>query len=170
MVGEKLLIYRTTRLAKKKSSRKCSMSYRDAKNIGIIFTTGDLDKHLQVKDFIKKLQYDGKEVEVLTFLPKGEENHEFIFNFFTEKDISFFGKFTNRDVIRFAARQFDFLFYIDCNHNPLIESLMAITKAKCRVGCYTAGKDHFFELMIQPKRMTTENLLEEFFRYIKILH
>ena len=170
MVGQKLLIYRTSRFAKKRTGRKCSISYGEAKRIGIIFTTADLEKHLLIKEFIKKLENDGKEVDVLTFLPKNEVNHEFIFNYFTEKDITFFGKFNNRDVIRFAARYFDFLFCIDLNPHPLTESILAITKAKCRVGCYIANRDHLFELMIQPKERTTENLVDEFFRYIKILH
>lgn len=168
MVGARLLIYKANRLAKK-HVRECSLPYDKAKDIGIIFTVDDLDKHMQVKEFIKKIKQSKKNVEVLCYLPKDKENYEFIFNFFTEKDISFWGSFTNNDVLNFTNRPFDFLFCLDCNPNPLVESVMAMTKASCRVGCYSSGKDQYYELMIQPKRPTTENLVDEIFRYVKIL-
>lgn len=169
MIGNKLLIYRAKKLALKNPRRKCSISYSNAEKIGIIFTTDDIEKHKLIKTFIKKLKQDNKQVEVLTYLPKGRENHEFLFNFFTEKDVSFFGKFNNKDVIKFAARNFDFLFNLDCNPHPLLESILAICKSSCRVGCYQENKSRFYELMIQPKYSTTENLIDEMYRYTKIL-
>lgn len=169
MVGARLLIYKTNKQAKNKTSRACSLSYKDARKVGIIFTADDEVKHSLVKEFIKKLKKNDKDVEVICFLPKDKENHEFIFNFYTEKEISFWGKFTNPDVSKFAERTFDFLFCLDCNPHPLVEAVLGITKASCRVGCYTEGKDHFYEMMINPKRATTENLIDEIFRYIKVL-
>ncbi|MGK7391558.1 MAG: DUF1493 family protein [Candidatus Cyclobacteriaceae bacterium M2_1C_046] len=169
MIGNKLLTYRTKKLALKKPRRNCSISYSDAKRTGIIFTVDDLEKHEMIKSFIKKLKKDEKNVEVLCYLPKGKENYEFVFNYFTEKDVTFFGKFNNSDVIRFAASNFDYLFCLDCNPNPMIESVLALSKSNCRIGCYHPEKDRFYELMIQPKDKSTETLINDIYRYTKIL-
>lgn len=169
MIGNNLLIYRTKKLALKKSRRNCSISYSDAEKVGIIFTVDDLEKHELVKSFIRKLKKDEKEIEVLCYLPKGKENYEFIFNYFTEKDVTFFGKFNNKDVIRFAARSFDFLFCLDCNPNNMVESVLALSKSNCRIGSYHPDKDRFYELMIQPKDRSTESLINDIYRYTKLL-
>lgn len=148
---------------------RSSTSYDQAKSIGIIFSTDDLKKHETVKKFVKRLERDGKKVHVLSFLPKGKENFEFLFDFFTEKDVSFWGNFTAELVINFANKPFDYLFYLDVDSNLLIKNILAMSKAKCRVGKFDEENNAFFELMIQTHNGSTEYLVDEMYKYTKIL-
>ena len=53
---------------------------------------------------------DGKQVQVLEFLPKKKENPEFMFDYFTIEDLNFWGKLSNEQVEKFTKINFDYLF------------------------------------------------------------
>jgi len=130
-----------------------SMPYKQAQKVGIIFSVEDKAKHDQIKEFVKRLEHDGKQVTVISFLPKKKENYEFLFDFFTDKDLTFWG---------------NNLFYIDNEPNPLIINLLAKSKAKCRVGKYVDDIEPFFELMIESKE-GTKGLIDGMYKYTTLL-
>lgn len=121
-----------------------------------------------MKDFISKLQHDGKQVYVLEFLPKKKDNPEFMFDFFTIEDLNFWGKINSSSLEKFQNSNFDFLFNIDTQSNPLILNLMANCKAHCRVGRYLDGFSDFFELMIETNG-STQGLIDNMYSYAKKL-
>lgn len=139
---------RTNRQLKKNKAIRGNMPYKKAQWVGIIFTVEDRLKHDQVKQFIHKLEQDGKKVQVITFLPSKKENYEFLFDFFTLKDLSFWGNITSHSAMKFAETPFDYLYYLDTQPNPLILHLLARSQAKCRVGRFWNSAEPFFELMI----------------------
>ena len=73
----------------------------------------DKQKHDDVKEFVKHLELDGKQVRVLEFLPAKKENFEFLFDFFTMQDLNFWGRIDNSKVSTFMQTTFDYLFYLD---------------------------------------------------------
>ncbi len=151
-------------LKKKPKTIHASMPYREAVNIGIIFTVEDKEKHGSVKDFIHKLERDGKKVQVLEFLPEKKNNHEFKFDFFTIHDLSFWGNVTAANALKFTETPFDFLFYPDKESNPIILHLLARCKAHCRVGKFNEAESVFFELMIEHDG-SNEGLMETMYNY-----
>src|SRR6201990_1998216 len=114
---------RTSTALRKMSAKRASTPYKAAENIGIIFSVEDRSKHDNIKDLIKKLETDGKKVTVLEFLPKKKENYEFLFDFFTLDDLSFWGNITSEKAMKFSNTAFDYLFYIDSQLNPLVLNL-----------------------------------------------
>ncbi len=140
------------------------MPYRKAQTAGVIYTIEDRQKHDQIKEFIHKLEQDGKKVQVIGFLPKKRENHEFLFDFFTIKDLSFWGNITAPNALKFADTPFDFLYYLDTEPNPLILHLLARSKARCRVGRYWLSGEPYFELMIDSIT-NTRSLLDGIYKY-----
>jgi len=159
------LNYKTNRILKKKRTPHASVPYINARTVGIIFTVQDKQKHFAVKDLIKKLEGDGKHIQVLEYLPEKIENFEFKFNFFTHKDISFWGNITSSDAIDFANAPFDFLFYLDLEPNPLILALLARSPAKCRVGRYWENGSAYLDFMIESVS-NTQGLIEAIHKYI----
>jgi hypothetical protein len=145
-----------------------SMPYKQAQKVGIIFSVEDKAKHDQIKEFVKRLEHDGKQVTVISFLPKKKENYEFLFDFFTDKDLTFWGNNTSHTAISFSETAFDYLFYIDNEPNPLIINLLAKSKAKCRVGKYVDDIEPFFELMIESKE-GTKGLIDGMYKYTTLL-
>ncbi len=163
-----LLRMRTHRALKRNSSLRINLPYKQAQNIGIMFSVEDKQKHLDIKEFIHHLEQDGKRVQVLEYLPLKKENYEFKFDFFTIKDLSFWGKIDSEQASKFSETAFDYLFYIDCELNPLALYLLATSKARCRVGRFTENENPFFEMMIEQDG-PTKGLIETMYKYTKQL-
>ncbi|MCK6618644.1 MAG: hypothetical protein L6Q51_13475 [Cyclobacteriaceae bacterium] len=155
---------RTSRQLRKNSTQRGSIAYKKAQAVGIIFTVADRQKHDQVKEFIHKLEQDGKKVHVMSFLPEKRENHEFLFDFFTAKDVSFWGKINSQQAITFCETTFDYLYYLDTDPNPYIMYLLARSRAKCRVGRFWINGEPYFELMIDSPA-NTRNLIDGIYNY-----
>lgn len=158
------LKYKTNQLLKKVKARPSSIPYDKARTIGIVFTVEDKQKHFAIKEFIKRLETEGKHVQVLEFLPEKVENFEFKFDFFSDKDV-FWGTITSASAIQFAEAPLDFLFYLDVEPNPYILNLLARSPAKCRVGRYWDEGKLYLDFMIESVS-TTSGLLESIHKYI----
>ncbi len=168
MFKTNFLKWRTDLALKKNKSLRASLPYKQAKNIGILFTVEDKQKHLDIKEFISHLESDGKQVKVLEFLPKKKENYEFLFDFFSIDDLSFWGSINSHTAEKFSETPFDYLFCVDNQSNPLLLNLLARCKARCRVGKFTENESSFFELMIESKG-TTKGLIDHMYKYTKQL-
>jgi hypothetical protein len=157
------LRYNTQRQLTKNKTLHSSTPFKKAQRIGIVFTVENKTKHDAVKDFIKKMEIEGKTVSVLSFLPEKKENFEFLFNYYTKKDVSFWGTLTSGDALQFASIPFDFLYCFDEDPNPFVINLLARSKARCRVGRFQEGREVFFEMMIESKGL--KSLMEGALRY-----
>lgn len=159
---------RTRNALKKNESLRASLPYTQAASIGIMFSVEDKQKHLDIKEFIHKLENDGKKVQVLEYLPLKKENYEFMFDFFTIKDLTFWGKINSALAQKFSDTPFDYLFYIDREPNPMALFLLASSKARCRVGRHFEEDEPFFEMMIEQNG-TNKGLIESMYNYTKQL-
>ena len=155
---------RTANQLKKNKAVRKSTDYKRAETIGILFSVEDRKKHDEVKDFIHKLQQDGKKVQVLEFLPEKKENPEFMFDFFTLKDISFWGKIESAKTLKFSDTAFDYLFCLDTKLNPMISYVLARSKSKCRVGKFSESAQSLFEFMIDSNG-STKSLIDGMYKY-----
>jgi hypothetical protein len=164
MFKMKFLQMRTEKALKKNKSLRASIPYSQAKSVGILFSVEDKQKHSAVKEFIHRLEQDGKIVKVLEFLPLKKENYEFMFDFFTVKELSFWGKIDSTIADKFAATPFDYLFYLDREFNPLTLHLLATSKAHCRVGRFFEHESNYFELMIEQNG-TDKGLMDSMYKY-----
>lgn len=164
----KFLRWRTNSALRKNRSPRASTPWRKSNLVGIIFSVEDRQKHDDIKEFVKALELEGKTVKVLEFLPKKKENYEFLYDFFTIQDLSFWGKIDNEAARKFMDTPFDYLFYIDETPNPLVLNLLAQSRAHCRVGRYNEGFEPFFELMINAQG-TAKGLIDNMFKYTKQL-
>ncbi|MBX2894223.1 MAG: hypothetical protein KF763_02180 [Cyclobacteriaceae bacterium] len=159
---------RTESALKKNKTPRSSMPYRQAAHAGILFTVEDKQKHADVKEFIHQLEQDGKKVQVLEYLPEKKENYEFKFDFFTIKDINFWGVLQSAVAEKFIQTPFDYLFYIDLQPNPIMLNLLANSKANCRVGKFLDSQQPYLELMIEQNG-TNKGLIETMYNYTKQL-
>jgi hypothetical protein len=156
-------------IALRRNSGRESISYNKARTVGIIFSAGDTDKHDKLKKFVRMIEKDGKSVEVISFLQKDQHNHEFLFDFFQEEDVSFWGKFKSKNIQRFIDMEFDYLFHVDLEPNTHIEHVLAKSSAKCRIGSYKEQKCDFYEMMIKTNNNSIEELINQLYHYTKSL-
>jgi hypothetical protein len=155
---------RTGNQLKKNKAARASTPYRQASTVGILFSVEDKKKHDDIKEFIRKLEHDGKKVQVLEYLPQKKDNYEFKFDFFTLKDLSFWGKIESEKTLKFSDTSFDYLFCIDTAPNPMLLYLLARSKSKCRVGRFHDEDKSFFEMMIDSNG-DTKNLIDSMYKY-----
>jgi hypothetical protein len=155
---------RTNNQLKKNKSLRTNIPYAQAKTVGIIFSVEDKPKHDYIKEFIHKLEHDGKKVQVLEYLPTKKENYEFMFDFFSIKDVSFWGKIESEKTLKFSDTPFDYLFCLDTEQNPLLLYLLARSKSKCRVGKFNEGEKSFFEFMIDTNG-NIKGLIDGIYKY-----
>jgi hypothetical protein len=162
------LKFKTNSYLKKNKAMRASLPYKQALSVGVIFSVEDKIKHDEVKEFVKRLELDGKQVKVICFLPRNKDNYEFMFDFFTDKDLSFWGHITSATATRFSDTPFDFLYYLDITPNPFILNLIARSKARCRVGRFWENSNAFFEMMIESKN-GTKSLIDVMHQYTRAL-
>jgi hypothetical protein len=166
-MGKLLEMSTKSNLRRNKTSRS-SLPYKQALTVGIIFTVEDKQKHSMIKELIKKLEQDGKKATVMCYLPHDKVNYEFLFDFFSNKDFSFWGRITSAKAIEFSEHAFDYLLYLDTEPNPLILNLLARSKAKCRVGKFWEEGQPFFEFMVKTTG-DTKGLIDGIYRYTSTL-
>ncbi|MDH5396825.1 MAG: hypothetical protein OEX02_01675 [Cyclobacteriaceae bacterium] len=170
MLSKTIIQYKTKSLTKRNSPIRRFIPYAKAERIGVVFCIEGLDKHQTIKEFIRQLEMDGKSVKSLGYLPKGAENHEFRFDFFTEKDVNAIGQVTKETITEFINIPFDYLYCIDSTPNIYINYILARSKAKCRIGLHDGENHPYFELMIKAGRTPLKILLDEMLRYSKNLN
>ena len=167
MVNSTILKYRTKLANRRRLSSRGSKSFPSSSTIGILFTVEDIDKHNNIKKFIEKLEAENKKVSSICFLPKGKDNFEFLFNFFTKKEIGYFGQLKNEYLKDFLNQSFDYLFLLDQKSTPCMQYILANSQAKCRVGLAENQNQEFMELLIKPKSKTMEDIVDDLLTYIK---
>ena len=160
----KFLKFRTRSYLKSNQTLRYNEAYKKAVSIGLIFTVEDRQKHDLIKSLIRKFEHDGKKVKTLGYLPPNQENYEFLFDFFTYREVSFWGTITAASATAFAESPFDFLIYLDSTPNDLILNLVARSKAKCRIGKFWKDGEPFFEMMIETNG-DNKAFMDEIYRY-----
>ncbi len=159
---------KTQSYLKNNKTLRSSEPYKKAASIGVIFTVEGRPKHDHIKNLIRKFEHDGKQVKALAYLPPDQENYEFLFDFFTYREISLWGNITARSAVAFADTPFDFLLYLDATPNELILNVVAKSKAKCRIGKFWAEGEPFFEMMIESNG-DARSLIDELYKYTTAL-
>jgi len=164
----KFLKYKTKSFLKNNKTLRFNQAYQESVTIGVIFTMEDRQKHEYIKDFIRKMEHDGKKVKALAYLPPDQENYEFLFDFFTAREISFWGNIRATSAVEFSDTSFDFLIYLDTSPNALILNLVAKSKAKCRVGKFWKDTEPYFEMMIESNG-NAKALIDHLYQYTTAL-
>lgn len=155
---------RTKSLAKGNRTTRATTPFKQATTVGVLFTVEDKKKHYEIKEFVHLLERNGKKVQVFSFLPDNTDNYEFLFDFFTVKDISFWGNIISGTAEKFYNSPFDYLYYMDTTPNPILLNIMARSKAKCRIGRHWENGRPYFELMIDTVS-NSKSLFETIYKY-----
>lgn len=167
MIGKYLVDLKTKFALKKNDAIRISDGYEHAKKIGVLYSNSSALELEVISELIGKIERDGIEVEAMTFVPNVKKTETFDFPFFTEHDLSPNGKWRKPEVDKFQNEAFDYLICLDEETNKYIRNILALSKAKCRVGKYEEGFDQYFELMIDYGEGNFERFVDQLFHYLK---
>lgn len=150
-----------------------NINYSQARSIGILFSSENVENVESLTNFIRSLQQDGKQVKALTFHDLENKNAINTYNFnhhvVTDKDITLFGEINSLPASEFIKTDFDYLFLIDTRPSPVFENISLRSKAKCRIGKFIEGHGNF-ELMIKINdNEGTDALIKQMYHYVKTI-
>lgn len=168
-IKHKLLARRAKAMASRLQVPRHTINYKEAKRIGILFQTTKQQSTEWFQNLKDRFKKDGKEVELLGFVPKAPQN-DLEEDFFTSKDISISGKIASDKVREFVNKEFDYLYCISEENSAVFDSILAESRAKCRVGRYSQRKDMLYEMMIHIKPEDSyHTLVDEMLKYTKAI-
>jgi len=148
---KKIGLYLRTKLALRNNEIvRNPTPFNEAKKFGIMVQNYSENKNSIIK-MIENLKKEGKKVQILNYengdIPHDSEN---ISNF-TKKDLSWSGKVMSEEYDNFLKTDFDYLISLNTSSFLPFEKILALNKAKCRVGIYDSKKENLYELMIDSK-------------------
>lgn len=148
-----------------------TVNYHEVNQIGILFHIDQDVNPEPLAQFIKKLEYDHKKLKILTYFEHVHSHHyTFYIDYFLKSDISLMGKILAPKVEQFIDTEFDFLFCIESEPQPVFDLILSQTKANCRVGLFEENRTKLFELMVQnPDPKNLEHTLSQMLKYTKLL-
>ncbi|GAB4239332.1 MAG: hypothetical protein Tsb0034_15330 [Ekhidna sp.] len=138
-------------------------TYLEAQNIGVLFNADDFSDEL-VDELIDSLTGDGKIVSKLGFVDRPAELNLH----FSKKDISGTGSIKKESVEAFVRQPFDFLISLDTSEDINFRYVLALSKARCKVGFEAETYTDLLQLSIRPeeeKSVSIRNVM----KYLKMI-
>ena len=166
-IAKKFIEFQLPKLVRKSQIRRQTVDYQDAQRVGVLVTLQEYEKQHDIDEFVDRLVADQKEVEVLCYDKRRAHSKIFGYIQFTDRDISLFGSIRTEYVIDFVNRDFDYLFHLDIESDAVLDKILTLSHAKCRVGCDVLGHHDFYELMVKANSL--QDLSEMIFHYVKLV-
>ncbi len=159
LIKLKLLRYLNHRANIRNKIPHINISFREARDFGLIFTWENDTKFNRVRELIKSLEIHGKEAHLICYQGNKKDKLPADVQAFTDRDISMFGKVRSQILKEFLNKSFDFILHLDLQQNIMTQFVLSRTRAKCRIGKTAMDFREFYEMMIQP---TGENDYKDF--------
>lgn len=148
-----------------------TINYHQVNQIGILFhLTPDVDPE-PLAQFIKKLEQDHKKLKILTYFEHMHSHpYNFYIDYFLKTDINLMGEISSPKMTQFLDTQFDFLFCVESEPQPVFDILLSQSKANCRVGLFDEKRTNLFEMMVENLDWhDLDHTLKQMLNYTKLL-
>ena len=163
-VGQRVLLRKSQ---KNQTSIRETVPFKDATQIGILVKRKNQNVAI-VKKFLTLLRSEGKELHVLYYNDENDISKGMDVKMLGKKDINWIGKFKPYGIKKFIKTEFDYLFCLNTSPFLPFENVVALSRAKCRIGIYNKRYKHSYELMIHTKQKEgLARLAEQMIFYVK---
>ncbi|ACE06674.1 hypothetical protein Aasi_1370 [Candidatus Amoebophilus asiaticus 5a2] len=144
--------------------------------IGLIYTVevDNPEKTEAVLRAIEKIKASGKQVKVLCYLPTHQMNPNIKFKAFSKQDINLLGHTKNRELNDFLKTPFEHLYHLDLTSDPVLDYIITICNAKCKIGNFMVGRNSIFDILFKglvetDKKFTFDSLISKMLNYMQLL-
>ncbi len=164
----KIADYLFHREFKNHKAKQHLIPFEKAKSIGILYDSSNEKYFELVKRYVKEIRelhqkdvlalgyYDQDELPPMRFSKLG-------LDFFTRKTLNWYYKPSNPIVKNFVNREFDILIDLHTGNSIPFKYIVAMSKARFKIGKYEKGSTSFYDFMIS----TRENLaLPQFIEHV----
>lgn len=172
-IKAQLLSFYTKRLIRRRRVDHTNVGFDHAKTIGILYHGDDPKKQEAIHQLVTELKKLGKQVSTLCYVTDPKQVVNVTVPTITIRDIQLLGKIMHPQAQAFVDTSFDYLYQIDLAGHPVIDYLLTKSKAKCRIGHYTANRAGLFEMMVslakKPEDTTITDLIAQMLHYTQLL-
>jgi hypothetical protein len=156
--------------------RKREVSNFDtAKSFGLLFNADDPEVYDLVKKYFKYLKDSRKKVHAIGFfdlknLPQMEYS-KLDYDFFTRKELNWWGKPTNTSVKNFVEEEYDILINFSLTDSFPLKYIAAMSKAKLKLGKLEEENDSVYDIVIQqPEDKNFKFFMRQVDHYLGIIN
>lgn len=150
-VGERKL--KKEFLLNKRKTKICTIA--SSKSIGILFDATDPSSFEIIRNFVKQLENNKKEITVLGYVDDKKLIDHYLyrkgFDFFTKANLNWYNKPENESIKQFISKPFDVLFNLSLKEIYPLQYIIALSKAKLKVGKYSPEQP-YLDLMIDIEK------------------
>ena len=168
MILKPWLNFKTNRAQKNNKGLRESVAYKAADRFGVIFCNDEQSKIEDADKLISLLKKDKKKVKVIAQEHKSAVKH-LPYDTFNDDNFSFWGDFIGKPINDFIDAEHDFLICLDDQPNHLVRSILANSRAKCRIGKFEENNQQTFEMLLEDRTKNGHNWVDSVYRYIKII-
>jgi hypothetical protein len=150
------------------------MGFAEAKSIGILYDATDFDDYETVKQYVKDMRAQHKEVLALGYVDRNElHNMQFAklgLDFFTKKELTWNMIPQHPVVTNFINTPFDILINLHPGKNFPLQYITAMSRSRFRIGIFHKKNEAFFDLLIDVKDdRSLKNFIDQVNHYLKII-
>jgi len=148
----------------KRQVNACNIN--NAKTIGILFNATHQISFDIVKEMVKNIANKENKIEVLGYVDSKNLIDHYLyrkgFDFFTHKQLNWYYKPVDETVHSFIEKKFDILINLSLDEPYPIQYIVALSKAKFKVGKYSQGNEYLdFMIDIEKEKEAMKNLRKE---------
>src|SRR3569832_1344219 len=147
-IKSQLLTFYTKHLIKYNRTERINVGFAQAQAIGVLYSGDSPKKQEAVDQLITQLNRLGKKVTVLCYAPTPTQVLNLTFPIITYRDIQLWGSINPDQAKTFVNAPFDYLYQVDLESHPVLDYLLAKSRAKCRIGYYCTRRTALFEIMV----------------------
>ncbi len=172
-IKERLIAFYTKRLIKTRQTIHANVGFEQAQSIGILYRGDSSQKQAAVQELATRLKQLGKQVTTLCYVSDPKEVTSLAGPTLTLEEVTWLGNITSLRGRQFVETRFDYLYNVDWEGQAVVNYLLAISKAKCRIGHYSSSRAGLFEVMVslakEPKTQKMTDLTGQMLHYTQLL-
>lgn len=150
-------------------------NFQSARSFGLLFNADDPETYNLVKQYFKYLRDSKKKVHAIGYfdlkkLPQIEYS-KLDYDFFTKKEINWWGKPTENFVKNFIDEEWDVLINFSLADSFPLKYIAAMSKAKMKIGQHQESNVDIYDLMIsQPEGKSFKFFMRQVDHYLGIIN
>jgi len=150
------------------------VSFAEARKIGMLYDATSEQDYELVKQYIKGIRTDHKEVFALGYVDKKQlpvsQFAQLGLDFFTRKDLKWNMIPDSLEIRNFIGEPFDILINLNEGNCFPLNYITAVSKAKFRIGRYHKKNLSNFDMLIEAGNSTSlANFIREVDKYLRII-
>jgi len=151
-----------------------SLAFDDARRIGVLFTGEDEATLRDISNFCRLLREKGKTVRVMGYVPRPRVAETLSMasdlEFFSQEDLNWYFRPESRHVVSFIEEPFDILIDLRLQRRMPVPYMVAMSRARFKVGRYREGNDGLHDLMIHAEEgMGLADFGAQVLRYLEMI-